>query len=173
MRELLQRANGLHVLAPFAGIGTAPLTASGLGRRGLGIELMPVGMLVAEGISALSQRRPRRGFRNIAKALRQRVRQDRCERDAGYRFRHGRITRQAFPPETESAIARANAFIAKEVGPALAPLLRLACMCVLEDVSHTRKDGQHLRWTIDRDVPCAPVWKKALSRASWTRWRPS
>ena len=146
VRELLQRADGPQVLDPFAGIGTTPLTASGLGCRGWGIELMPVGILVAEGIAALSQRRHRRGFRNIAKALLQRVRQDRCEADAGYRFRHVRITRHAFPPETESALARANAFIAEEVGPRLAPLLRLACMCVLEDVSYTRKDGQYLRW---------------------------
>ncbi len=43
-------------------------------------------------------------------------------------------------------MARANAFIAEEAGPGLAPLLRLACICVLEDISYTRQDRQYLRW---------------------------
>ena len=40
---------------PFAGIDTTPLTACGMGLRGTGIEFMPVGLLVAQGIAAAVQ----------------------------------------------------------------------------------------------------------------------
>ena len=63
-----------------------------------------------------------------------------------YSFPHVRITEAAFPNETESAIARARAFIDTVEDDAVRALLNLACMTVLEAVSYTRKDGQYLRW---------------------------
>ena len=42
IRRLLNPVQAHCVLDPFAGIGTAPLTACGLGRQGVGIEIMPM-----------------------------------------------------------------------------------------------------------------------------------
>ena len=145
IRRLLNPVQAHCVLDPFAGIGTAPLTACGLGRQGVGIEIMPIGILAAQGIAALARWQDRHRFACAARDL---VRHAERKQDAPevYRFRHVPITRHAFPLPTEEAIARANAFIAERADPLLAPVLRLACMSVLETVSFTRKDGQYLRW---------------------------
>ena len=133
------------VLDPFAGIGTTPLIAAGRSLRATGIEIMPVGVLVGNGIAQAANGLSSETLEKSGAELIDAVRSDEGA-PAEYEFRHVRITEAAFPDETEAAIARARYFIASVSEPAMRILLDLACMTVLEDVSYTRKDGQYLRW---------------------------
>lgn len=56
-----------------------------------------------------------------------------------------RITAGAYPAETEQHIGGYLAALMPEA-PRMQALLRFALLCVLENVSFTRKDGQYLRW---------------------------
>ena len=60
-------------------------------------------------------------------------------------FAHLRITKGAFPPESELALERylAEAQTIHDANVRL--VLRFAAMCILEPISYTRKDGQYLR----------------------------
>ena len=58
---------------------------------------------------------------------------------------HVNITRNAYPPDTEVAIAKARWFIGRLKDPNLRLILKFACMSVLERISYTIKDGQFLR----------------------------
>ena len=84
------------------------------------------------------------------------------EAEAAHRFRHVRITELAFPPETEDAIAKARAHLARMRDDQLRILLDFACMSVLEDVSYTRKDGQYLRW----DGRCGRTLRGAMHKGA-------
>ena len=71
----------------------------------------------------------------------------RVDPDPELAFRHLRITRDAFRPETEREIAQFRTYARDHVQDArVQQLCELACMSVLESVSFTRKDGQYLRW---------------------------
>jgi hypothetical protein len=60
-------------------------------------------------------------------------------------FQHLRITQGAFSEATQHELDQyLTATQAEE--QAAARLLRFAAMCVLEEISYTRKDGQYLRW---------------------------
>ena len=134
-----------NVLDPFAGIGTAPVIAAGRGMKATGIEIMPVGVSVGDGIAAAANGLSKREFQTMADSLVASLESGGDAPDE-YAFQHVRITQSAFPPETEAAIAKARRFIAKIEDDAIRKLLDVACMTVLEDVSYTRKDGQYLRW---------------------------
>lgn len=56
-----------------------------------------------------------------------------------------RITLNAFPEETQKAVEHYTAILAAE-NDRVQRVLRFALLCVLEQVSFTRKDGQYLRW---------------------------
>jgi hypothetical protein len=60
-------------------------------------------------------------------------------------LRELRITRGAYPPATQDAIRRYLTALQQESACAQ-PILRFALLCVLEEISFTRKDGQYLRW---------------------------
>lgn len=131
-----------RVLDPFAGIGTTVFAASARGLDATGIELLPVGY---EAMRVHQQVRYGEVFA-VRSAL------DRWRREQPWRwipsakpFVHLRITQQAFPEETQQALEKYLAALEQEPEP-IARLLRFAVMCVLEDISYTRKDGQYLRW---------------------------
>ena len=145
VERLLDEFRPDSVLDPFAGIGTTPLIAAGRGLRATGIEIMPVGVLVGNGIAQAANGLSRETLEKFGVELLDAVRSDE-DAPTEYEFSHVRITEAAFPKETEAAIARARYFIADVSDPAVKTLLDLACMTVLEDVSYTRKDGQYLRW---------------------------
>ena len=48
--QLIENVQPSSVLDPFSGMGTTPLIAAGRGLRAIGIEIIPVGVLVGEGI---------------------------------------------------------------------------------------------------------------------------
>ena len=145
VERFLDEFSPTAVLDPFAGIGTAPLSAAGRGLRATGVEIMPVGVLVGNGIAQAANGLSREAFEKSGAELLDAVKSE-DDAPSEHEFRHVRITESAFPDETEAAIARARHFVANVSDPAMRTLLDLACMTVLEDVSYTRKDGQYLRW---------------------------
>ena len=145
VEQLIHTYKPKTVLDPFAGIGTAPLVAAGMGLAATGIEIMPVGVLAAVGIAEAANGVSPSALQEAGSALLARVA---CAEPAPpeYSFPHVRITAAAFPEKVERELAKARHFIAQISDPAMRTLLNLACMTILEDVSYTRKDGQYLRW---------------------------
>lgn len=134
--------NDGQLLDPFAGAGTALFVASDRGLDATGIELLPVGYEVIEA-RKLAQSHDIATLRSvIARWQEERPwKQPQTE----IPFPHLRITQGAFPEETQQALERYLAALKFESDNA-AQLLRFAVMCILEDISFTRKDGQYLRW---------------------------
>jgi DNA modification methylase len=63
-----------------------------------------------------------------------------------HRFKHINITQKAFPDENEIEIANFNKFLDSIDDEKIKDIFKFAGMCVLEESSYTRKDGQYLRW---------------------------
>ena len=132
------------VLDPFAGIGTTLFAASSQGISADGIELLPIGQeiirarllserrLTADDITTLERWMAALPWKEGSKRL---------------PFSTIRITANAYPPETVEAIERYRGAVQQEDENVQA-ILRLALLCVLEDISYTRKDGQYLRWDV-------------------------
>ena len=150
VERLLDEFRPDAILDPFAGIGTTPLIAAGRGLSATGLEIMPVGVLVGNGIAQAANGLSREGLEKSGAELLNSVKSG-YDAPSDYEFRHVRITEAAFPEETEAAIARARHFIANVSDSAMRALLDLACMTILEEVSYTRKDGQYLRWDYRSD----------------------
>lgn len=131
-----------RLLDPFAGVGTTLFAASARGLDATGIELLPVG---CEAMRV--HRQVRYGEISVLRSALDRWRREQPWRQclSAKPFAHLRITRQAFPEETEQALEKYLAALEQEP-ESVARLLRFAAMCVLEDISYTRKDGQYLRW---------------------------
>ena len=167
---LLSATDAKTLLDPFSGSGTAPLTAGSLGIEAMGIDVMPIGNLLALSISAASNGLRREDLLEIADGLLEALAEDRYNADL--MFPHIPITQHAFPEHTERDLAKAREFLAGVSDPSLHTVLTLACMSVLEEVSYTRKDGQFLRWDPQsgRDVkpklhkPFLPTLSEALYR---------
>jgi len=129
------------ILDPFAGSGTTLFAARERGINTFGIELLPVGYEVIE-VRKLT-------LEQNVESLRQAI--DRWLSTRPYQqskaksFPHLRITSGAFPDETQCQLEQYLAAVETETQP-YARLLRFAAMCVLEEISYTRKDGQYLRW---------------------------
>ena len=145
IRYILKRCDirSGRILDPFAGSGTTLFVASESGIDSVGIELLPSSTEIIEIRKALiGIDKPR-----IAASLRDFASSHVWE-SPGKRlsFPHINITSGAFPEETEEAIGRYLYEVNKVSDALLARVLRFACMCVLESVSYTRKDGQCLRW---------------------------
>ena len=170
VQGLLARIDAKTALDPFSGSGTAPLTASSMGIRATGIELMPIGNLLARSVVAASNGLQHDAFVRVSSGLIDALSRD--EYDANLLFRHVPITEHAFPHQTERDLAKARKFIGGVTDYSLQTLMTLACVSVLEDVSYTRKDGQFLRWDSQsgRNVgpklrkPSLPTLSQALSR---------
>ena len=144
VHDALRVADG-PVLDPFAGLGTTALVAGASGRHATAFEIMPVGARTASAISWVARQSDADDIKRTGKRL-IRALESRAEPPADYRFQHVAITQHAFSADTEDAIAKARAFLARVRDKGLRLLLDVACMSVLEEASFTRKDGQYLRW---------------------------
>ena len=143
--DLIEEHDPKDVLDPFAGVGTTPLVATGSGRSGTGIEIMPIGVLAGKAIAEASNGVSALAFDSEGRAMVRRIRSRRSGRN-GFAFPHVPITMGAFPEETEEEITRARTFLSCVENRGHHALLELACVSVLEESSYTRKDGQYLRW---------------------------
>ncbi|MDE2940197.1 MAG: site-specific DNA-methyltransferase [Chloroflexota bacterium] len=170
MESLLVGTDAQTLLDPFSGSGTAPLTAGSLGMDATGIELMPIGNLLAGAISAASNGLKRQDFLEAADGLLEALAGEDYNPDL--MFPHVPITEHAFPDQTERDLAKAREFMAGVADHSLRSVLTLACVSILEEISYTRKDGQFLRWDPQsgRDVKpklhkaSLPTLGEALSR---------
>ncbi len=144
VRQFIERGQGTQVLDPFSGAGTTVLTAMSMGIPATGIEILPLGTLAAQAVAYAANGLPLAAFRAAAHALLDAIAAG--DHADEYALKHAAITKGAFPAGTGREIANARKFIARMAEPALAPMLNVACLSVLEEVSYTRKDGQFLRW---------------------------
>ena len=131
------------VLDPFAGGGTTLLTAAQRGWQSVGIELLSPALAAIHARMLAMQidvERFKRAVDPVAGI-------DWCHpcNDRFY-LRHLRITQSAYAPETETALANYANYVARIRDADTRELLCFAAMCVLEEISYTRKDGQYLRW---------------------------
>ncbi len=144
VRGLLDATGAKSFLDPFSGSGTAPLTAGSMGMDATGIEVMPVGNLLARSISIASNGLQREELYEAADGFLQALKGDQVNPNMG--FPHIPITKHAFPEETETELAKAREHLSGLTDNHLRTILTLACVSVLEEISYTRKDGQFLRW---------------------------
>lgn len=147
-----------RIIDPFAGIGTTLFAANVHGINSLGIELLPIGCEVIQtrldllklgkkkAIVAINEWREKKPW------LRTNVKDS---------FSHLGITKGAFPSETEECVRNYLAAVKNE-SKRVQRILRLALICILEEISYTRKDGQYLRWD-SRSGRCAEA-KKPFSK---------
>jgi DNA modification methylase len=130
------------LLDPFAGSGTALFAAGGMGMKSEGIELLPIGRtlittkqlidldLIDADVKRLAFWRDERPWRKFK---------------ATKPINELRITRGAYPAETLDAMRKFLAASEQE-GDRVQAVLLFALLCILENISFTRKDGQYLRW---------------------------
>ena len=130
------------VLDPFAGIGTTLFAASSQGIPADGIELLPIGQEIIRA-RLLSERKLTTDDLTTIERWITSVPWKACPERLP--FSTIRITENAYPPDTIEAIERYRGTLQQESEKVQA-ILRLALLCVLEDISYTRKDGQYLRW---------------------------
>lgn len=132
-----------RILDPFAGSGTTLFTASDTGLDSSGIELLPNAIETMH--ARITVRAMDRKF--LAAEL---IRFKDCVvwRNPGPAkpFPHVSITKGAFPEDTEFALGRYLNETEQVEDETVRQILSFAAMCILEDISYTRKDGQYLRW---------------------------
>ncbi|MBI4824576.1 MAG: site-specific DNA-methyltransferase [Nitrospirae bacterium] len=130
------------VLDPFAGSGTALFVAGGLGMSAEGVELLPIGRTIIKTRQIIEDGLEDKVIERLVSW------RDTClwrQITMEKPIIELRITRGAYPAETLGAIGR---FLkaAEQEEERIKAILLFALLCVLENVSYTRKDGQYLRW---------------------------
>jgi DNA modification methylase len=135
--------NSGRILDPFAGSGAALFAASEVGVDSVGIELLPSSAEIIEVRRILWSE----NVKEIADKIREFRKSLAWQRPGTSKsFPHIRITQGAFPLETEMELGRYLNEVDRVSEDSLKRVLFFAALCVLEDVSYTRKDGQYLRW---------------------------
>jgi len=130
------------IIDPFAGAGTTLFAASKFGMDSLGIELLPIGCEIIKARLAISNSNKEHLILQLNK-WRNKKPWNRTKLSRP--FQHLRITDGAFPNETEKAIGHYLPLVDEEPNN-LRIVLQFAVLCILEEISYTRKDGQYLRW---------------------------
>jgi DNA modification methylase len=143
---LRQLANKPGILLdPFVGSGVALFAAQEMGWQTHGIEILPVGVATMQA-RMLGQTVDAAAFVTAMQAILAIPDFDPYF-DVAYAFRHIAITKGAFPPAEERQLVGYQAYCHRQIGDVpVRQLLLFAALCVLEDISYTRKDGQYLRW---------------------------
>jgi DNA modification methylase len=133
---------GGRLLDPFAGSGTALFAASQRGMAADGIELLPIGQSIIQTKQIIDSQLTPADIRRLEHWRDHRP----WERHRGSQtVNELRITHGAYSRETHDAIGRFLHAAAAE-DHRVQTVLRFALLCILEQISFTRKDGQYLRW---------------------------
>ena len=132
-----------RVIDPFAGSGTTLFVSSKLSLDAVGIELLPIGQEIMSVRKSLDEVNPHQLSASIKSWIESRPWTKELER---LKFPHLKITAGAFSETNEVGIEKYLAALKKVKDSTLKKVLRFALLCILEDVSYTRKDGQYLRW---------------------------
>ncbi len=157
------------MLDPFAGSGTALFVASAVGLQAEGIELLPIGQQII-----LTRKLFEESFsEKQAGRLRKWIEAKPWQQAIGDNLPELRITCGAYSPQTHEAVEGYLTALHIE-DDATQTVLRFALLCVLENVSYTRKDGQYLRWDHRSGRKQGPGFlTKAQSPISTARLSPS
>ena len=132
-----------ETLDPFAGSGTTLFGASLRGLDSVGIELLPIATEIIE-VRKLIASMDKIQLREILKKWSD---EKPWELETSpIKFPHLNITRGAFPDETEKMIGLYLNAIKRKKNKELRRVLQFPLLCILEEISFTRKDGQYLRW---------------------------
>ncbi len=131
------------IFDPFAGIGTTLFASAILGYDAEGIELLPVGQKIVESRFIAQFEINKKELKILEKWNNDRPwKSNKCPADINYL----RITQNAYPSDTAREIGQYLSELKSIKKDEVSKLLFFALMCVLEEVSFTRKDGQYLRW---------------------------
>lgn len=132
------------VLDPFAGSGTSLFASAENGLDAVGIELLPIGVEIMQVRKIISEKNR---YEKLTSFLQEWIDKKPWEKEKnGRKINHLKITNNAFPLKTEKLIGKFLNTIDKVENKTYQKILRFALLCILEDVSFTRKDGQYLRW---------------------------
>lgn len=131
-----------RVLDPFAGSGTTLFAASAAGLEADGIELLPIGQQIIAAKQVLESEFTGDDFARLRHWVNKQPWQQAELRSS---LPELRITKGAYPEETHLAIEQYLSACQQE-NSRVQIILRFALLCVLEEISYTRKDGQYLRW---------------------------
>ena len=130
------------LLDPFAGSGTALFVASEMGVDSLGIELLPIGQELIGTRNVLLNEFKTDDFKTIENWIKRKPWQKSKDTQD---FNELKITAKAYPPETVTQIKKYLYCLSQESSK-VQKVLFFALLCILENISYTRKDGQYLRW---------------------------
>jgi len=136
--------NSGKVIDPFAGSGTSLFTSAERGLDAVGIELLPIGAEIVEVRKIILENKKQD---KLVKFIEEWINKKPWIKEKGGRkLNHLKITDGAFPTNTEEFLGRFLNAIDKVLDKNYRRILRFALLCVLEEISFTRKDGQYLRW---------------------------
>lgn len=131
-----------RILDPFAGSGTALFAAGAAGLDADGIELLPIGQQIIKTRQILESDFTAQDF-----AVLKRWTSEAFWKNSLPQFvlPELRITKGAYSENTKKLLELYLSH-AKRENPKIEAVLQFALLCILEEVSYTRKDGQYLRW---------------------------
>lgn len=132
------------ILDPFAGSGTTLFVSAQRGLDAVGIELLPIAKEIMEVRKIILENN---GDIKLLELLEEWLKvKPWINEKSAQEFKHLRITEGAFPKETEEFVGKYLNVVGKIKDKNYQRILRFALLCVLEEISFTRKDGQYLRW---------------------------
>ncbi|MBI1956454.1 MAG: site-specific DNA-methyltransferase [Acidobacteria bacterium] len=130
------------LLDPFAGSGTALFAGGSFGMRPEGIELLPIGQTVIATKQLMDWEIQPQDVERLAFWLQSQPWKNHA---ATKPINELKITQGAYPQESVVAMSRFLSALDQE-NQRVKAVLFFACLCILESISYTRKDGQYLRW---------------------------
>lgn len=131
------------VLDPFAGSGTSLFASAERGINTVGLELLPIGHEIMWVRRAILNGQRDKIIKTIQEWL---TKEPWTKEKKIVTLDHLNITRGAFPEKTEKRIGQYLATIQNLKDETLKRVFKFALLCILENISFTRKDGQYLRW---------------------------
>ena len=131
-----------NILEPFAGSGTTLFAANSCGIDAEGIELLPIGQEIINTRKIIDLNLSIEDLKRIEYWKKHKPWLETQELEP---LPELKITEGAYPDETKRLIEKYRGALKLE-NQQVKSLLFFALLCVLEEISYTRKDGQYLRW---------------------------